>query len=418
MPRRPCPRGERRPASSSARRLRSVIAEARQDADVDVDPRYGHVGPPPTPPGAVPSSTAARPAPPPAADAPATTVLPAGGEPASSSSGSAPADPGLVTVGAARRHRPRPGTGSLRTRRHPVGRAGRRRRRPSTSVYERCLDLRRGVRRHRRRARGRRRRARRGALRRARLAAGGRAHGRAAAGRRPASSVESTPALSFPTWRGPRLGVDPLAGGVRLVDGHRFAVEAAGERGPAAGRPVRPPRRAVRHQAGGRGRRPSAAGRGAAAPRPARRARWSRWPGTTSTAWSSPTTSPRCGSPSWPRRWRPSWCASPSWCAPCGPAARGTASRPTPSLTPPPPRGDLRGARGHRRARRRGAARATTHLEEELGDLLFQVVFHATLAAEAGQFTLADVARGIHDKLVAPPPPRVRRRRRPTRPTR
>ena len=41
------------------------------------------------------------------------------------------------------------------------------------------------------------------------------------------------------------------------------------------------------------------------------------------------------------------------------------------------------------------------HLEEELGDLLFQVVFHATLAAEAGEFTLADVARGIHDKLVS-----------------
>lgn len=38
-------------------------------------------------------------------------------------------------------------------------------------------------------------------------------------------------------------------------------------------------------------------------------------------------------------------------------------------------------------------------LEEELGDLLFQVVFHATIAAEAGAFTLADVARGIHDKL-------------------
>jgi tetrapyrrole methylase family protein/MazG family protein len=40
------------------------------------------------------------------------------------------------------------------------------------------------------------------------------------------------------------------------------------------------------------------------------------------------------------------------------------------------------------------------HLEEELGDLLFQVYFHATLGAEAGEFTLADVARGIHDKLV------------------
>jgi tetrapyrrole methylase family protein/MazG family protein len=40
------------------------------------------------------------------------------------------------------------------------------------------------------------------------------------------------------------------------------------------------------------------------------------------------------------------------------------------------------------------------HLEEELGDLLFQICFHATLAGERGEFTLADVARGIHDKLV------------------
>lgn len=39
-------------------------------------------------------------------------------------------------------------------------------------------------------------------------------------------------------------------------------------------------------------------------------------------------------------------------------------------------------------------------LEEELGDLLFQVVFHATLAAEEGQFDLADVARGIREKLI------------------
>ena len=40
------------------------------------------------------------------------------------------------------------------------------------------------------------------------------------------------------------------------------------------------------------------------------------------------------------------------------------------------------------------------HLEEELGDLLYQVFFHATLAAEQGWFTIADVARGVHDKLV------------------
>lgn len=45
-------------------------------------------------------------------------------------------------------------------------------------------------------------------------------------------------------------------------------------------------------------------------------------------------------------------------------------------------------------------ADAEEHLAEELGDLLFQVVFHATLGAERGTFTLADVARGIHDKLV------------------
>jgi tetrapyrrole methylase family protein/MazG family protein len=40
------------------------------------------------------------------------------------------------------------------------------------------------------------------------------------------------------------------------------------------------------------------------------------------------------------------------------------------------------------------------HLREELGDLLFQIVFHARLAAEEGEFTLADVARGIQAKLV------------------
>jgi MazG family protein len=49
-----------------------------------------------------------------------------------------------------------------------------------------------------------------------------------------------------------------------------------------------------------------------------------------------------------------------------------------------------------------GEAEATAyaHLQEELGDLLFQIVFHARLADEAGQFDLADVARGVHEKLV------------------
>ena len=39
-------------------------------------------------------------------------------------------------------------------------------------------------------------------------------------------------------------------------------------------------------------------------------------------------------------------------------------------------------------------------LPDELGDLLFQVVYHARMAEEAGRFAFADVARGIADKMV------------------
>ena len=37
---------------------------------------------------------------------------------------------------------------------------------------------------------------------------------------------------------------------------------------------------------------------------------------------------------------------------------------------------------------------------EELGDLLFQIVFHAQLASEIGEFALADVAEAISEKIV------------------
>lgn len=40
------------------------------------------------------------------------------------------------------------------------------------------------------------------------------------------------------------------------------------------------------------------------------------------------------------------------------------------------------------------------HLAEELGDLLYQIEFHAAIAEEEGRFTMGDVARGINDKLV------------------
>ena len=62
--------------------------------------------------------------------------------------------------------------------------------------------------------------------------------------------------------------------------------------------------------------------------------------------------------------------------------------RPTPAVT-------------RERSSDEGEEQAVADLEEELGDLLFQVYFHAMLGAEAGRFTLADVARGVHDKLVS-----------------
>jgi tetrapyrrole methylase family protein/MazG family protein len=40
------------------------------------------------------------------------------------------------------------------------------------------------------------------------------------------------------------------------------------------------------------------------------------------------------------------------------------------------------------------------HLKEELGDLLLHVVFQAQMASEAGDFTFADVANGIAEKLI------------------
>ncbi|WP_412872702.1 MazG family protein [Curtobacterium flaccumfaciens] len=39
-------------------------------------------------------------------------------------------------------------------------------------------------------------------------------------------------------------------------------------------------------------------------------------------------------------------------------------------------------------------------VREELGDLLYQVVLHAGIAARAGDFTLEDVAAGVRDKMT------------------
>lgn len=43
---------------------------------------------------------------------------------------------------------------------------------------------------------------------------------------------------------------------------------------------------------------------------------------------------------------------------------------------------------------------SASHLKEELGDVLLQVVFHADIEKDAGRFTLDDVADGICKKLI------------------
>lgn len=40
------------------------------------------------------------------------------------------------------------------------------------------------------------------------------------------------------------------------------------------------------------------------------------------------------------------------------------------------------------------------HMKEELGDVLLQVVLHAQIAKEEGEFDIEDIAKGIADKLV------------------
>jgi tetrapyrrole methylase family protein / MazG family protein len=196
------------------------------------------------------------------------------------------------------------------------------------------------------------------------------------------------PALSCLDLAWARLGVDPLAAGARIVDGHRFEVEAAGERGPLLVLQCDTPEvlSAVKLSTDDGG--------------------------TVTVLHHLGLADERIAEVPWDEldRVRPDHLTS-LW---------------VPSVAEPVGRELVRFA-DLVRTLREGCPwdRAQTHvslrpfvveeayevldaidggdvdhLEEELGDLLFQVVFHATLAAEEGVFTLADVARGIHDKLV------------------
>ncbi|MCA1691155.1 MAG: MazG family protein [Actinobacteria bacterium] len=214
----------------------------------------------------------------------------------------------------------------------------------------------------------------------------------------PRLEVEVLAGMSFLDLAWARLEVDPVAAGVRLVDGHRFAVEAAGERGPllvaqcdstavlsdvklaVEGEP--PAEVTVLHHLG----------------LPDERVRTVAWADLDREGDVDHLTT----------------LYIPELAAPvAGEVARFAELVRTLRQRCPWDREQT-----HQSLTRHlleetyevldavseldagGAGSGYPHLEEELGDLLFQVVFHATLAAEAGEFTLADVARGVHDKLV------------------
>jgi tetrapyrrole methylase family protein/MazG family protein len=196
------------------------------------------------------------------------------------------------------------------------------------------------------------------------------------------------PALSFLDLAWERVGVDPLAAGVRLVDGHRFAAEAAGERGPLLV-----------------GQCDSSH--------------------TLSEIKLAVDDGPdvivlqRLGLPD-------ESVTTVPWAELDRVAADHLTSIWIPSLAAPVAQELVEFAELVRVLRERCPWDAEqTHrsltrfmleeayeavaaiasgdvdaIEGELGDVLFQVVLHATIAEEAGDFTLADVARGIREKLI------------------
>jgi tetrapyrrole methylase family protein / MazG family protein len=217
--------------------------------------------------------------------------------------------------------------------------------------------------------------------------------------------VEVVPALSFVDLAWVRLGVDPVQRGVRLVDGHRFSVESAGERGPllVAQCDTRDVLSDVKLAIGEVVDLQAGAGSG----------------GTV-------TVLQRLGLPdeaivdvAWhelDRVVEPDHLTSvfvPQLAAPVAGAVAGfdAVVRRLRAECPWDREQTHHTLRRHLLEEAYEVLEAIDHvdvdagtgfdaLEEELGDLLFQVVLHATLAAEEGRFTLADVARGIRDKLV------------------
>jgi tetrapyrrole methylase family protein/MazG family protein len=208
--------------------------------------------------------------------------------------------------------------------------------------------------------------------------------------------VSLVPALSFVDLAWVRLGLDPLVDGVRIVDAYRFSVEASGERGPLLVAQVDTP--AVLSDVVASVKDP---------------------PGEPVTVLQRlGTNDERIMSVAWddlPAVIDPDHLTSlfvPQLVAPiaiemqrfvelvgklryeCPWDAEQTHTTLRPHLLEEAHE-LLEALDGYDEATGEGSKA----LEEELGDLLFQVVFHARIAADDGRFDLADVARGIHDKL-------------------
>ena len=211
----------------------------------------------------------------------------------------------------------------------------------------------------------------------------------------PRVDVEVVLALSFIDLAWARLGVDPLAAGARLVDGHRFAVEAAGERGPllVAQCDTRLVLSDIKLALDGPGPEVTVLQRLGLPGEAAFGVAWDDLDRTFE-----------------PDHLTCLWI--PTLAVPVGrELVRFAELVRTLRAGCPWDRGQT-----HRSLTRHlleetyevleaieglgPEGQGAEHLEEELGDLLFQVYFHATIAAEEGWFDLSDVARGVHDKLV------------------
>jgi len=214
---------------------------------------------------------------------------------------------------------------------------------------------------------------------------------------RPEVAVRIHPALSFLDVAWARLGVDPCEAGVRLVDGHRFATEAAGERGPLLVSQCdhRDVLSSIKLAIENPGELTvTVLQRLGLADEVVRELPWSELDREVEADHLTTLWIPRLAAPVAAEiarfvelvrvlRERCPWDSVQTHHS-LGPFVIEEAYEVLDAIEGfDPDEGD-----------------GVDELEEELGDLLFQVVLHAAIAAEEGWFTLADVARVVHDKLV------------------